>query len=139
MEEKVRVVERAFDIIEALACSRKSMSVTDIAKLTQISKSTTSRLLQTMHSRGFVEKDENQAYSIGYKLIDVVRIPGSSDATPEIIDSMSYAQLAYTNATLISPNPTFAAAAAFFPASAAFANVLEPTFAFNIFITSIFY
>jgi len=72
MEEKVRVVERAFDIIEALACSRKSMSVTDISKLTEISKSTTFRLLQTMHSRGFVEKDEKQAYSIGYKLIDVV-------------------------------------------------------------------
>ncbi|SEW35847.1 DNA-binding transcriptional regulator, IclR family [[Clostridium] fimetarium] len=72
MEEKVRVVERAFDIIEALACSRKSMSVTDIAKSTKISKSTAFRLLQTMHSRGFVEKDENQAYSIGYKLIDVV-------------------------------------------------------------------
>ena len=57
--QDIRVVERAFDIIEALACSRKSMSVTDIAKLTQISKSTTSRLLQTMHSRGFVEKDSH--------------------------------------------------------------------------------
>jgi len=72
MEEKVRVVERAFDIIEVLACSRKSMSVTDIAKSTKISKSTAFRLLQTMHARGFVEKDDNQAYSIGYKLIDVV-------------------------------------------------------------------
>lgn len=72
MEDKVRVVERAFDIIESLGGSRKPMSVTDIAKSTGISKSTAFRLLQTMHARGFVEKDINQAYSIGYKLIDVV-------------------------------------------------------------------
>ena len=72
MEDKVRVVERAFDIIEVLSSSRKPMSVTVLAKTTGISKSTAYRLLQTMHARGFVEKDENQAYSIGYKLIDVV-------------------------------------------------------------------
>lgn len=72
MEDKVRVVERTFDIIESLASSRKPMSVTDISKSTGISKSTAYRLLQTMYARNYVEKDENQAYSIGYKLINVV-------------------------------------------------------------------
>jgi len=72
MEDRIRVVERVFDIIETLASSRKPMRVTDISKATSISKSTSFRLLQTMHMRGYVDKDENQAYSIGYKLFDII-------------------------------------------------------------------
>lgn len=72
MEDTVRVMNRTFDIIEALSKSQEPMSLTDIVKATQINKSTAYRLLQAMHTRHYVEKSDKGLYSIGLKLVEVV-------------------------------------------------------------------
>lgn len=72
MEQNVRVLDRAFDIVEVLSQARKPMSLGDISKQTEMSKSTVHRLLQAMHARHYVEKDKNSYYSIGLKFIELV-------------------------------------------------------------------
>lgn len=72
MEENVRVIDRAFDILEVLAASSSPMGLSEICRATGMSKSTVYRLISTMHNRRYVEKNPDQTYSIGYKLIETV-------------------------------------------------------------------
>ena len=72
MQENVRVVDRVFDIIEQLASTRSAMSLSAIAKETGMSKSTVHRLLSSMCARHYVEKNADNTYSIGYKLMETV-------------------------------------------------------------------
>lgn len=75
MEEHiVRVVDRVFDIIEQLAASNIPMSLSDVSKATGMSKSTVHRLLASMCARHYVEKNEDNTYSIGYKLMETVSL-----------------------------------------------------------------
>lgn len=74
MEENVRVVNRVFDIIEQLAASQSPMGLSDIAKATAMSKSTVHRLLSSMCARHYVEKNADNTYSIGYKLMETVSL-----------------------------------------------------------------
>lgn len=74
MEENVRVVNRVFDILEVLAASSSPMGLSEIAKVTGMSKSTVHRLLTSMCARQYVEKDSDSLYSIGYKLIETVSL-----------------------------------------------------------------
>lgn len=72
MEENVRVIDRAFDILEVLAASNTPMGLSEICRATGMSKSTVYRLISTMHNRHYVEKNPDNTYSIGYKLIETV-------------------------------------------------------------------
>ncbi len=72
MEDHVRVVDRVFDILEALAMSNKPLGLSAIAAQTEISKSTVHRLLASMLARRYVEKNADGTYTIGYKLIETV-------------------------------------------------------------------
>ena len=72
MTQTVIVLEKTLNIIEYLALADEAMSLSEIAKGTSISKSTTHRLLQTLLTRHYVEKDSQQRYSIGFKLIQLV-------------------------------------------------------------------
>ena len=74
MEENVRVVDRVFDIIEQLAASHSAMSLSEIAKETGMSKSTVHRLLSSMCARHYVDKNADNTYSIGYKLMETVSL-----------------------------------------------------------------
>lgn len=74
MEENVRVADRIFDILEALSASRAPMSLAEIVKSTGMSKTTVHRLLSTMCARHYVEKNADNTYSIGYKLIETVSL-----------------------------------------------------------------
>lgn len=74
MEDNVRVIDRAFDILEALAVNGSSMGLSEICRATGISKSTVYRLISTMHNRHYVEKNPDNTYSIGYKLIETVSL-----------------------------------------------------------------
>ncbi len=71
MEEKVRVLDRAFDILEALSQNNSPMRLSDIAARSGLSKSTAHRLLTAMLERSFVSKTETGAYTIGYKIIEM--------------------------------------------------------------------
>ncbi len=72
MEDSIRVLDRCFDILELLALSHRPMTLAEITKESGISKSTVYRLLQTLNNRHYVEKDRNNAYTIGIKLYEVV-------------------------------------------------------------------
>lgn len=72
MESSIRVMDRAFDIIELLSKKNNPMNLTEISKTTGISKSTAYRLLKAMNVRHYVEKDSNGCYYIGIKLIELV-------------------------------------------------------------------
>lgn len=56
MEETVRVADRIFDILEALAASNSPLGLSEIAKATGMSKSTVHRLVTSMCVRQYVEK-----------------------------------------------------------------------------------
>ena len=70
MTENIRVVDRVFDILEALSSSRKPMSLAEVSKTTGLSKSTTYRILTSMVDRRYVERDEDGGYNLGYKFIE---------------------------------------------------------------------
>lgn len=72
MEENVRVIDRTFDIIELLAQATGPLPLAEIVKQSSISKTTAFRLLQTMCSRHYVERDEESRYYIGPKLVEAV-------------------------------------------------------------------
>ncbi len=72
MEDNVRVVDRVFDILEQLSAAGSSMSLSELARATNMSKSTVHRLLSTMCARQYVEKNSDSTYSIGYKLMETV-------------------------------------------------------------------
>lgn len=94
MEEHiVRVVDRVFDIIEQLAVSNAPMSLSDISKATNISKSTVHRLLASMCARHYVEKNSDSTYMIGYKLMETISLHINSmelltEAKPFLTDLM---------------------------------------------------
>lgn len=73
MEDSVRVVDRVFDILEVLA-GASSCSLSEIAAETGMSKSTVHRLITSMCSRQYVQKNGDSTYSIGYKLMETVSL-----------------------------------------------------------------
>lgn len=93
MGENVRVVDRVFDIIEQLAASPAAIGLSDIAKATGMSKSTVHRLLSSMCARHYAEKNPDNTYSVGYKLLETVSFHINSlelltEAKPFLTDLM---------------------------------------------------
>jgi len=71
MDTNVRVVDRIFDIFELLAGTEQAMSLTDLVKESQMSKTTVYRLLQTMNERGYVQKSRDSRYRLGPKFLEL--------------------------------------------------------------------
>lgn len=71
MEDKIRVLGRAFDILEALSAASVPMTLSEIVSATGLSKSTAHRILQALLERSYVYKTDTGAYSIGYKLVEI--------------------------------------------------------------------
>ena len=71
MEEKVRVLDRAFDILDVLSETNMPMKLSEIAEACDLSKSTAHRILTAMLARSFVAKSEAGEYTIGYKIIEM--------------------------------------------------------------------
>ncbi|MEG0227726.1 MAG: IclR family transcriptional regulator [Lachnospiraceae bacterium] len=72
MDDHVRVIDRVFDIIEVLSNSSVSLSLSEIAKSTDMSKTTVHRLLSTMCNRQYIEKNKDHTYTIGIKMFETV-------------------------------------------------------------------
>ena len=72
MEEKIRVLSRAFDILEALSVENRPMTLSEISNASGLSKSTAHRILSAMLDRSFVAKNDNGEYTIGFKIIEIV-------------------------------------------------------------------
>ncbi len=70
--ENVRSIVRAFSILEAISnANGDKLGVQDLAKATNLSKATTYRIASTLVSLDYIEKDENNKYSLGLKLISL--------------------------------------------------------------------
>ncbi|MDW5324407.1 IclR family transcriptional regulator [Plantactinospora sp. KLBMP9567] len=68
-------VERALGVLRALSAGRSEMRVSDVAKATGLGLSTASRLLATLESAGFVDRDPiSGLYRLG---LDLVSLGGS--------------------------------------------------------------
>ena len=71
MEDKVRVLGRAFDILEALSRENAPMTLSEISETVGLSKSTVHRILTAMLDRSFVAKTDAGSYTIGFKIIEL--------------------------------------------------------------------
>jgi IclR family KDG regulon transcriptional repressor len=70
--EHVRSIVRAFSILEAISnANGDKMGIQDLASATDLSKATAYRIASTLVSLDYIEKDENNKYSLGLKLISL--------------------------------------------------------------------
>ena len=68
----VQSIERALDIIEAVAANKNSAVLTEIAEKTGLHKSTAYRIISTLMRRSYLKKNADGTYKIGLKLIEAV-------------------------------------------------------------------
>lgn len=71
MDDRIRVLGRAFDILEALSAASVPMTLSEITTATGLSKSTAHRILGALHDRSYVFKTDSGSYTIGYKLVEI--------------------------------------------------------------------
>lgn len=71
MEDRIRVLGRALDILEALSAANTPMTLSEISVATGLSKSSTHRILGTLHDRSYVDKTDSGSYTIGFKLVEI--------------------------------------------------------------------
>lgn len=69
--ELVQSVERALDILELVADSENGLRLNEIATRINLKNSTVHNLIRTLAAKGFLEKDENNVYTAGEKLLNV--------------------------------------------------------------------
>jgi len=68
----VQSLDRAFDIIELLSRHANGLTVGHIARELELHKSTTSRLLQSLGARGYVERDNATGlYRLGLRFVEL--------------------------------------------------------------------
>jgi len=66
----VQVLERALDILEALAVSTAGLGISEISGITQLPVSTVHRLLKVLKKRGYASQDpETRKYHIQHGLV----------------------------------------------------------------------
>lgn len=65
----VQSVERAFDVLEALAQAERELTVAEVAAATHLAAPTAHRLLRTLLSRGYVQQSASRGYSLGSGMI----------------------------------------------------------------------
>ena len=68
-DKSVQSIDRAIDIIEAVAVKEEGRSLTDISDSVGLHKSTAYRIIMTLVNRGYLEKNREGNYRIGYRLI----------------------------------------------------------------------
>ena len=68
----VQSIERALDIIEAVAANKNSSVLTEIAEKVGLHKSTAYRIISTLMHRSYLKKNADGTYKIGLKLIEAV-------------------------------------------------------------------
>ncbi len=71
MEDNLRLADRLFDLLEIFAKTQEPLALTDLVKMTSISKTTVYRLLQKLCERGYVERVEGVRYILGTKLVEL--------------------------------------------------------------------
>ncbi|WP_017727569.1 IclR family transcriptional regulator [Halalkalibacterium ligniniphilum] len=68
-------VKNALRILRSFSMEESELKITDLAKQLDIGKSTVSRLMSTLASEGFVEKNpENQRYRLGLSILSLASV-----------------------------------------------------------------
>jgi IclR family acetate operon transcriptional repressor len=65
----VQSVDRALDLLEALASSGRPLGVSDLAALTALPEGTTHRLLRALLQRGYVRQTPDRKYALGSSVL----------------------------------------------------------------------
>lgn len=71
-QSSVQSIERAFDIIEAVAVHQEGLGLTEVADQVELHKSTAYRIIATLTQRGYLDRTGEGKYKIGLKLIEAV-------------------------------------------------------------------
>jgi len=72
MSNTVQALDRALEILEALATEGRGLGVTELGQKVGLHKSTVHRMLSTFAERGYVEKNSHDdRYKLGIKVIDL--------------------------------------------------------------------
>lgn len=69
-EKSIQSIERALDIMEAVAVYESGKSLTEISENVNLPKSTAFRIIATLMKRGYIDKTEAGNYKMGLKLIE---------------------------------------------------------------------
>ena len=70
--DAVKSITKVLDILEHLGASKRAVSVSELARKTQINVSTAYRLLQTLMTRGYVAQEQaNRSYVIGHRFFQL--------------------------------------------------------------------
>ena len=70
--EQVTSVERALSILELLASRNQGLSTSEISRMAQVPKSSTSYLLRTLVGRGYVHRDlETGQHTLGIRVLSL--------------------------------------------------------------------
>ncbi|MDR1089162.1 MAG: IclR family transcriptional regulator [Coriobacteriales bacterium] len=71
-QQAVKVLNKAFDILESLAYSREPLGLSAVSRSAGVSKTTTHRILGTLCERGYADKTHEGAYTIGTKMFETL-------------------------------------------------------------------
>ena len=83
----VQSVERALDLLELVSNSEQSISIAELIEKTGLNRTTIWRMLGTLETRGYIEKDEvTKNYRIGVKLYQLVRSNDSYSHLTKVIE-----------------------------------------------------
>jgi IclR family transcriptional regulator, KDG regulon repressor len=73
--QSVRAVERAMEILSCFTRDNPALTLTEIAELVRISKSTVHRLLATLEGRRFITRDRSTGiYRLGFQFIEMASL-----------------------------------------------------------------
>ncbi|AQS54788.1 hypothetical protein B0W44_02380 [Novibacillus thermophilus] len=71
-EKLVNAVVRSLNILETLADEEEGLGITEISQRLGLAKSTTHRLMMTLHHKGYVVQDEKtENYKLGLKILSL--------------------------------------------------------------------
>lgn len=71
--DSIQVLDRAFRVLEVLAATPRGLPLRDIAEQSELSTSTTHRILSTLSEKGYVSKNPTSGhYEVGHGLIEMV-------------------------------------------------------------------
>lgn len=85
MSESVRTVDRALDILECFTSQTPELSLTQISERINIHKSTVHRLLATLETRHFLQRDRlNGGYRLGIRALQMAYLTLESNDLRQI-------------------------------------------------------
>ncbi len=97
----IQSVSRAIDILELFSESGRRLRLSEIADLVGLKHNTTHNLLQTLVARGYVEKVEGPAYTLGQAALELARAGGTNTFVDKAADTVLSLHRNHPEATIV--------------------------------------